>query len=307
MIASASWPPLLDGPGTEPRCQSRNEHCRRSIQDSIADSKSARGRIRTVRGVIQRCRQRVLAASADNRGRGEVEPSIAPKDLDHNPPVIPVENLRRVGCDDCFAGNGTIENAEGLPRGDDRVVVGIGVAAGDCLGEVVGITHCILVIDLVAAARVEPRFIDFDDISRSIDDPFDASRPARLPIFIDNRGHENNRGSQWRGDLLIGSHFEPESLGIEILEVAGTTGFGMVLNYGPAGERIREIAGVVRAPNGECREKDNQDGNPRGHKATPLGKRSRMRGHTLNGQEVQGGSSCSGDAFPNCQQFDRMR
>src|SRR5262249_7682425 len=87
--------------------------------------------------------------------------------------------------------DGRADDAPRLSGTDDEVVVGVIVAAGDAMLEVVGVTDSVLVIDLVAAAVEDPALVDLDDVAGPLDHPLDATVTARLSLLVVDGGDED--------------------------------------------------------------------------------------------------------------------
>ena len=213
--------------------------------------------------------ERGFAAVAHDRRLREVESPIAPEDLHDDATLVPVEDLGGIGGDDRFARHRGTQDAERLPRLDDHVVGGVVVAAGDGLGDVARVADGVLVIDLVAAAGIEARFVGLDDVARPIDHPLDAPRPARLAVLVVDGGDQDDLRAERGGHLRAGADFELAGLGVEVLEVAGPARLGVFLGNVARREQIREVAGVVRTPRGRNGERNDDDRGSGSHAAAP--------------------------------------
>src|SRR5262249_23197282 len=140
--------------------------------------------------------------------------------------VLPVVDLGSIDRDMRIALDGGADDAPRLPGADDKVIVGVVVAAGDAVLAVVGVTDGVLVIALVAAAVEDAALVHLDDVAGALDHPLDAAAPARLSLLIVDGGDQDVLRLR-RATALHRADDKFASVRIEVGEVRVSGRFGM--------------------------------------------------------------------------------
>src|SRR5262249_5147532 len=140
--------------------------------------------------------------------------------------MVPVGDLWGIDGDVCIALHGRRDDAPGLARADDEVVVGVVVAAGDAVFLVVGVTDGVLVVDLVTAAGKDAALVHFDDVAGPFQHPFDPAVATRYAFLVVNGGDDDLLAAHGAGPLQ-GPNFQAHGVGVEIAEIAESGRFGV--------------------------------------------------------------------------------
>src|SRR5207302_9922190 len=109
---------------------------------------------------------------------GEGPAGVDPVRGDDDLVIVPVVDFRAVDGDVRIALDGRRDDAPALAGADHEVVVGVVVAAGAGVLDVVGVADGVLVIDLVAAAGEAAALVHLDDVAGPFEHPLDAAVAA---------------------------------------------------------------------------------------------------------------------------------